>query len=253
MWTEPLWGNPLIAIDGNPVFGLNLARQRRPHVWGPSLDQSNNTSRHAELVAAFAKRCGTEISNSSCTYSRFLTIKSNIFVTGNSTAVIKPSFTYSAGSNFYIEMEKIRSFRNQSVSGLWSLSSVCKVLDSRAKDHFWKFYIELCLQILGSTTVFSPITINALIIGCLTSEVIDHVYGDCLLCRETLHKAFTLPVLQAHPSLLRNCNFLNQSFANMPTQCLMYQIILISTFWRYRHFKSPPACLGSISKITKER
>ena len=69
--TEPLWGKPTIAVNGNPPFCLSLARQGY-HTFGdlflinPTFLRRrtllNYRAVHAELVAALAKRCGTKIS-----------------------------------------------------------------------------------------------------------------------------------------------------------------------------------------------
>ena len=86
--TKPLWGNPMIAVNGNPLFCLNLARQGY-HTFGDllSINQTflrgktllNYRTIHAAIPQswwqAFAEGWHQNLpyGNSSCTYSRFLT------------------------------------------------------------------------------------------------------------------------------------------------------------------------------------
>ena len=80
----------------------------------------------------------------------------------------------------------------------------------------------------------------------LAPDTSEHIFGECPLWQKTVVLVFNLPSLRRYRIIRRATHFIQFTTRtrckdSLPANDVSYLLILLVTFWRYRHFRSPPA------------
>lgn len=125
------------------------------------------------------------------------------------------------------------SLTSQALNNLWTLLLVCKLWDSRDRNHSWKF-------------LHRALPTNSWLHHCNLTQNDQYING-CPLWTDRLRKDFTLLILQSPCNLLKTSNYPIRLLCNFPTTMpmysLMYLVTIIPTFWQYWRFRLPPAII----------